>query len=85
MRLRAGGLLAGWLCGMIVGTAMAASTHFKSAIFPLHLPGDLTAPGYAALYALIINLVVSLLLSAALNAFRQEPASGLDRAARFEF
>jgi SSS family solute:Na+ symporter len=85
MRLRAGGLLAGWLCGMIVGTAMAASTHFKSAIFPLHLPGDLIAPGYAALYALIINLVVSLLLSAALNAFRRKSAAGLDREARFEF
>jgi SSS family solute:Na+ symporter len=85
LRLRAGGLLAGWACGMAVGTAMAASTHFKSAIFPLHLPGAVTAPGYAALYALIVNLVVSLTLSVVLNALRRPSAAGLDPAARFEF
>jgi SSS family solute:Na+ symporter len=70
MRLRAGALLAGWACGMIVGTAMAASTNFKSAIFPLHMGGFL-APGYAALYAVIINLVVSFALSFLLNAIGQ--------------
>jgi solute:Na+ symporter, SSS family len=85
MRLRAGALLIGWACGMAVGTAMAASTHFKSAIFPLHLPGAFSVPGYAALYALAVNLVVSLALSAALNAFRTRSAARLNPAARFEF
>jgi SSS family solute:Na+ symporter len=82
IRLRAGALLAGWACGMVVGTAMAASTHFKSAIFPLHLPaalGAYTAPGYAALYALIVNLVVTFALSAVLNTVWKQSA------ARFEF
>ncbi|WP_419757427.1 monocarboxylate uptake permease MctP [Acidisoma sp.] len=85
MRLRAGALLAGWASGMCVGTAMAASTHFKSAIFPLHLPGALTAPGYAALYALIVNLAVSLVLSAVFNVLRANSDEEPDQAARFEF
>jgi solute:Na+ symporter, SSS family len=85
LRLRAGALLLGWASGMAIGTAMAASAHFKSAIFPLHLPGGLTAPGYAALYALIVNLVVSLAVSGLLNALRGPNAAQLDPAARFEF
>ena len=85
MRLRPGALLIGWALGMAIGTAMAASTAFKSAIFPLHLVGGFVAPGYAALYALIVNLVVSLLLSALLNALRKPSAAMLDPAARFEF
>jgi SSS family solute:Na+ symporter len=85
MRLRAGALLAGWAGGMAVGTAMAASTHFKSAIFTLHLPGVVAAPGYAALYALIVNLLVSLAVSTALNAVRSPSAARLDPASRFEF
>ena len=80
LRLRAGALLAGWACGMFVGSAMAASTHFKSAIFSLHLPGAFVAPGYAALYALIVNLAVSLVLSAGLNAVRAPVAPPLDPA-----
>jgi SSS family solute:Na+ symporter len=85
MRLRAGALLTGRGGGMIVGTAMAASTHFKSAIYALHLPGAFVAPGYAALYALIVNLAVSLALSAALNALRTPSGARLDPASRFEF
>jgi SSS family solute:Na+ symporter len=85
LRLRPTAMLAGWAAGMAVGTAMAASTHFKSAIFPLHLPGPFTAPGYAALYALIVNLAVSLVLSWALNLVRGRSAARLDPAARFEF
>jgi SSS family solute:Na+ symporter len=85
MRLRPGALLLGWACGMVVGTAMAASTHFKSAIFPLHLPGAFIAPGYAALYALLVNLAVSLILSAVLNVVRSADAAMRDPAARFEF
>jgi SSS family solute:Na+ symporter len=83
-RLRPGALLLGWACGMVVGTAMAASTHFKSAIFPLHL-GAFTAPGYAALYGLIVNLAVAIVLSGILNAFRSAEAAARDPAARFGF
>jgi solute:Na+ symporter, SSS family len=83
-RLRPGALLLGWACGMVVGTAMAASTHFKTAIFPLHL-GAFTAPGYAALYGLIVNLAVAIVLSAILNAFRSAEAAARDPAARFGF
>jgi SSS family solute:Na+ symporter len=67
---------------MVVGTAMAASTGFKSAIFPLHM-GGLLAPGYAALYAVIINLVVSFALSFLLNAMGQ--TNKANPAERFEF
>lgn len=66
LRLRAGALLLGWACGMAVGTLMAASAGFKSAIFPLDLGGFL-APGYAALYALIVNLAVSFAVSSLQN------------------
>ena len=59
-------LLVGWAAGIVAGTAMAASTHFQSAVFPLAIDG-FTAPGYAALYALILNFAVSILLSALLN------------------
>ena len=85
LRLRPGALLVGWASGMAVGTGMAASTHFKSAIFALHLPGAFVAPGYAALYALILNLAVSLLLSGVLNAVRAPSEAALDPAVRFEF
>ncbi|MCB8880338.1 sodium:solute symporter [Acidisoma cellulosilytica] len=85
LRLRPAALLTGWAAGMVIGTAMAASTAFKSAIFPLHLPGGFLAPGYAALYALIANLAISLVLSWILNAFRSEAAARNDPAARFEF
>lgn len=88
LRLRPSALLLGWVCGMLVGTAMAASTAFKSATYPLHLPtalGAYTAPGYAALYALIVNLFVTFLLSALLNALRSPEAARLDPAARFDF
>jgi SSS family solute:Na+ symporter len=84
-RLRPGALLLGWACGMAVGTAMAASTHFKSATFALHLPGAFIAPGYAALYALIVNLAVTLVLSAIMNAMRSAEATGRDPAERFGF
>jgi SSS family solute:Na+ symporter len=68
-RLNSWALLVGWAAGIVCGTAMAASTQFQSATFPLSLDG-LTVPGYAALYALIINFVVSIVLSLLLNAVR---------------
>jgi SSS family solute:Na+ symporter len=51
-------LTLGWLTGMIVGTAMAATLQFQSSTYPLHL-GPWIVPGYAALYSLIANLIVS--------------------------
>jgi solute:Na+ symporter, SSS family len=59
-------LIAGWAAGLACGTAMAASTAFQSAVYPLALDG-LTVPGYAALYALILNFAVSVVLSVVLN------------------
>jgi SSS family solute:Na+ symporter len=51
-------LLAGWLTGMVCGTAMAWSLKLKSAVFPLHVSGT-TLASYAAIDALIVNLAVA--------------------------
>ncbi|HWA81560.1 MAG TPA: sodium:solute symporter [Acetobacteraceae bacterium] len=59
-------LLIGWLCGIVSGTWMAASLHFKGSIFVVHLFG-VAIPSYAALWSLILNIVVSFVLSAVLN------------------
>jgi len=59
-------LIAGWLVGLVTGTAMVASTGFQSATYPLALDG-LVVPGYAALYSLIANFAVAIVLSAVLN------------------
>jgi len=53
-----GALILGWLVGMVAGTWMAASTHFGSSIFVVHLLGY-EIPAYAALYALLANIVVA--------------------------
>jgi SSS family solute:Na+ symporter len=55
-------LAIGWLAGMVVGTLMAASQHFASSIYPLHI-GGFTVAGYAALYSLILNLAVCVVLT----------------------
>jgi len=47
-------LLAGWAVGMVAGTWMAATLHYQSSVYPLHL-GGLTVAGYAGLYAVILN------------------------------
>jgi SSS family solute:Na+ symporter len=52
------GLIAGWLVGIGFGTYAAAALKFAGSTYPLKL-GDLTIPGYAAVYALILNLVVA--------------------------
>jgi solute:Na+ symporter, SSS family len=70
-------LLIGWAAGIIVGTAMAASTHFQSAVFPLAVDGW-TVPGYAALYALALNFAVSLVLTPVFNAMRAEGSDETD-------
>jgi solute:Na+ symporter, SSS family len=61
-------LLAGWAAGTGIGTWMASSTSFKSAIFTLSLGGT-SFPGYIALWALVANVVVSVALSIALRPF----------------
>lgn len=50
-------LIAGWLVGIVTGTAMAAAQHFQSSIYPLHLLGS-TIPGYAAFYSLVLNAII---------------------------
>jgi SSS family solute:Na+ symporter len=69
-------LLAGWGCGLVSGTWMAASLNFQSAVFPLAIDG-FTVPGYAALYALAINFAVSVVLSLVLN--RNQANRGTDQ------
>ncbi|HET8650403.1 MAG TPA: sodium:solute symporter [Gemmatimonadales bacterium] len=59
-------LLAGWVAGMVVGTAMAAAQHFQSSVYALHL-GGLVVPGYAALYAVIVNLAVAAIVTVFMN------------------
>jgi SSS family solute:Na+ symporter len=65
-------LLLGWAAGMVTGTYMAytrssaATAHFASSLFPLHIGGFL-ALGYAAFYALIVNLVVCIVFSVIFN------------------
>jgi len=65
--LHRGGLLAGWVAGMALGTWMAHELAFKGTVYPLHLGGT-TIPGYAALWALVANLAVAVVVTIALNA-----------------
>jgi len=62
--------VAGWAAGMASGTAMAASLHLKSSVYPLHLPAWLggTYAMYAAVPALLLNFAVSVLLTLAFRA-----------------
>lgn len=67
-------LFTGWLAGMVCGTWMASTTHFKSSIFPLHLFGQ-TYAMYAAVPALLLNLTISVVLTLILRAIDStEPA-----------
>ncbi len=59
-------LTLGAVGGLIVGTAMVATRHFQSSIYPLRL-GDLTVPGYAALYSLILNFAIAALATWLMN------------------
>ncbi len=59
-------LLAGWLAGMLSGTAMAWSLGLKSSVFPFHLPARLGGAAfslYAAVPALLLNLAVAVVLT----------------------
>lgn len=55
-------LLAGWLAGMITGTAMVAASGFTSPIYAIHIAG-MTLSAYAGVYALLINLLVAIVLT----------------------
>lgn len=61
--MRRQGLIAGWVVGTAVGTWMAGSQGFTTAVYTLHLFGW-TLPGYAALYSLLANLIVTFVVSA---------------------
>ncbi len=61
-------LIAGWVAGMAVGTWMAATQGFHSAIYPLPL-GSLSVPGYAAFYSVIANLAVAVVATWLLDRF----------------
>jgi SSS family solute:Na+ symporter len=61
-------LVLGWLAGIVVGTAMAASQSFRP-IYPLQIAGW-TIPTYAALASLILNVVVVVALTPVFNAIR---------------
>lgn len=63
------GLLFGWLAGMVSGTAMAASTGFKSAVYSLHV-GHVTVAAYAALDAFVVNIIVAVAATLVLDALR---------------
>jgi SSS family solute:Na+ symporter len=63
------GLLFGWLAGMVSGTAMAASTGFKSAVYPLHV-GHITVAAYAALDAFVANIIVAVVATLILDSLR---------------
>jgi SSS family solute:Na+ symporter len=52
---------------MITGTAMVATSGFKSAIYTLHL-GSMTIPAYAGVYALAVNLIISVVLTLVFDA-----------------
>ena len=60
-------LLLGWAAGTGLGTWMASTSSFKSAIYPIPLFGT-TFPCYIALSSVAVNLVVVLVLSVVLNA-----------------
>jgi solute:Na+ symporter, SSS family len=61
-------LVLGWLAGIVVGTAMAASQSFRP-IYPLQIAGW-TIPTYAALASLILNVIVVIVLTPVFNAVR---------------
>lgn len=76
-------LAAGWFAGMLCGTGMVAAQHFKTSIYPLQV-GDLTVPGYAALYSLVLNFVVAIVLTLILHAFRTPAGTDATVAADYE-
>ncbi|MGH2485943.1 MAG: sodium:solute symporter family protein, partial [Ktedonobacterales bacterium] len=68
-------LLIGWAVGMVIGTYMsylqksAATAHFGSSVYPLHLFGHVYG-AYAAFYAFILNIVITVVLTLVFNAMK---------------
>ncbi|MBS1814795.1 MAG: sodium:solute symporter [Acidobacteria bacterium] len=62
-------LFCGWAAGMASGTAMAATLHLKSSVYPVHLFGH-TYGTYAAIPALLLNLIVSFVLTPIFSAMK---------------
>lgn len=61
-RLHPKALGAGWVLGMLLGTAMAWKMGLRTSVYPLHL-GGLTVAAYAALDALLVNVAAAVLLT----------------------
>jgi solute:Na+ symporter, SSS family len=74
-------LLAGWALGMLAGTAMAVSQNFVS-VYPLRI-GDMTIPGYAALWSVILNFAVAIVGTLVLNA--ASVATGADETTAVDY
>jgi solute:Na+ symporter, SSS family len=74
-------LLAGWALGMLAGTAMAVSQNFVS-VYPLRI-GDMTIPGYAALWSVILNFAVAIVGTLVLNA--ASVATGADQTTAVDY
>ena len=78
-------LFAGWLAGMVSGSAMAWALGLKSSVYPLHLPAFLggTYAMYAAVPALILNLAVSMVMTVVLRAVKVDSGSDVTDAAAY--
>lgn len=78
-------LFAGWLAGMVSGSAMAWALGLKGSVYPLHLPAFLggTYAMYAAVPALMLNLVVSWLLTLVFRAAGVNNGSDVTDAAAY--
>lgn len=61
-RLNGWALLLGWVVGMVLGTWMASTMSFKSAVYTIDLFGT-KIPGFMALWSVLANLAVALVLS----------------------
>ena len=59
-------LLAGWVAGVVSGTAMAVAAKLMPT-YPLQLAGY-SFPGYSALYTVILNLAVTVVLTLLIKA-----------------
>jgi SSS family solute:Na+ symporter len=79
------GLFAGWLAGMVSGSAMAWALGLKSSVYPLHLPAFLggTYAMYAAVPALLLNLAVSAVLTVVFRAVKVEDGSDVTDVATY--
>lgn len=78
-----GALLAGWVVGIVSGSAMAWTQQLRSSIYSLHWKG-ISISAYAAIDALLLNLLVATALTPLLNAFGVDRGSDETVAADYE-